>query len=164
MRKSIISDYNTSYTLYENGDIINNKTNKKLNPFTNGVGYLRFTFYKNGKKVQKYLHRLLAESFIPNPEKKDFINHIDGNPENNKLTNLEWCTKSENAIHAYKLGLKIANPSYGINNGNSILNDDIVNDIRYRYNNGEKQTEIANYYKVSKQVVYNVVHNKTWKF
>lgn len=164
MKSYKITGYNTEYIIYENGDIFNCKTGKKIKPYTNGVGYFRVAFYKDGKRIEKYVHRLLAEAFIPNPQNKYFINHIDGNPSNNSLSNLEWCTKSENAIHAYKLGLKVASPSYGINNGNSILNDNIVKEIRYRYNNGEKQTEIATYYQVSKQVVYNVVHNKTWKF
>ena len=164
MRKALITDYNTSYILFENGDVVNSKTNKKLKPYSNGIGYFKVGFYKDGKRIEKYIHRLLAESFIPNPQNKEFINHIDGNPSNNNLSNLEWCTKSENAIHAYKLGLKIASPSYGEKNGNAILNDEIVNTIRERYKKGEKQIELSNYYQVSKQVIYNVVHNKTWKF
>jgi hypothetical protein len=164
MRKALISDYNTCYILFENGDVVNSKTNKKLKPYTNGIGYFRVGFYKDGKRIEKYIHRLLAEAFIPNPQNKDFINHIDGNPSNNTLSNLEWCTKSENAIHAYKLGLKIASPSYGEKNGNAILNNKIVNAIRERYKKGEKQIELSNYYQVSKQVIFNVVHNKTWNF
>ena len=53
-----------------------------------------------------YVHRLVAKSFIPNPEMKPIVNHIDGNKLNNNVCNLEWCTKQENEIHAWKHGMK----------------------------------------------------------
>jgi hypothetical protein len=53
--------------------------------------------------TQEYVHRVLAEAFIPNPENKRTVNHIDGNRLNNQLSNLEWATYSENMIHAHKL-------------------------------------------------------------
>jgi hypothetical protein len=163
MKSFIIEGYNSLYVIYENGEIYNMRTGKKVKPYTNNVGYYRVGFYKDGKRIQKYLHRLLAEAFIPNLENKEFINHIDGNPANNDLSNLEWCTRSENTLHAYKLGLNYTTPMYGEQNRNSILNNNIVLDIRKKYNSGIKQTEIAKNYNISRQIVNGIVKNKTWK-
>lgn len=70
--------------------------------FCNGGRYQMVYFYDGKIKHQFYVHRLVGEAFIPNPEDKPFINHIDGNPANNNVENLEWSTNSENQIHAYK--------------------------------------------------------------
>ena len=61
--------------------------------------------YKNKKGKTFLVHRLIALTYIPNPENKPDINHIDGNPLNNNVPNLEWCTKTENMKHARETGL-----------------------------------------------------------
>lgn len=72
-------------------------------------GYLTVTLSKNGQSNTRQVHRLLAQAFIPNPENKATVNHVDGNKLNNSLDNLEWASYSENAIHAYKTGLYKSN-------------------------------------------------------
>lgn len=62
--------------------------------------------YENGKSKRYFRHRLVATHFIDNPENYDFVNHIDGNKSNNKVSNLEWCTQSYNEKHAFATGLK----------------------------------------------------------
>lgn len=74
----------------------------------NGKQPYFYVSLSNGGKIRKYLvHRLVAEAFIPNPLCKEQVNHIDGNPQNNSVENLEWCTNSENTQHAYDIGLYV---------------------------------------------------------
>lgn len=73
--------------------------------------YLGVSLYLGSKKLgfkKQYIHRLIAEHFIENPNEKNQINHIDGNKHNNIVSNLQWCTGSENIKHAYRMGLKKA--------------------------------------------------------
>jgi hypothetical protein len=69
------------------------------------AGYLTVRLTKKDKGSTRTIHRLLALTFIPNPDKKRCVNHKDGNKLNNSLLNLEWCTHSENLKHAYDNGL-----------------------------------------------------------
>lgn len=78
---------------------------QRIKPDIAPNGYYRVTLAKGGKKKQKYLHRLIAEYFIPNPQNLPQINHKDGNKLNCKIENLEWVSVQDNVIHAYKNGL-----------------------------------------------------------
>lgn len=70
-------------------------------------GYMSIVACPEGSpKKLCLIHRLVAEAFIPNPLNKPEVNHIDGNKKNNNVANLEWVTRSENALHAFKLGLR----------------------------------------------------------
>lgn len=78
---------------------------KKSHP--NKQGYLRVNLSegtKGAKNIAKFVHRLVAEAFIPNPENKPQVNHIDLNKANNRIDNLEWVTSRENARHAVNNG------------------------------------------------------------
>ena len=95
----------TTYGISSIGRVYNSATDTMLKPFPNNNGYLMVDIFHNTVKERVAIHRLVARYFIPNPEAKDFVNHIDGNKQNNKVDNLEWVTPSENSQHAVATGL-----------------------------------------------------------
>ena len=96
----------SNYFITEDGFIISKKTNKVVKTTKSNSGYETVVLWKNGKRKQCTMHRIVALSFIPNPENKRCVNHIDGNKLNNKVSNLEWITHSDNHKHAYRTGLR----------------------------------------------------------
>lgn len=96
-----------NYEINSLGIIKNIKTNKILKPIITKYGYCIVGLYNNKKMKRIPIHRLIGIHFIPKLDNKYVeINHIDGNKQNNNISNLEWCTRSENILHAYKTGLK----------------------------------------------------------
>ena len=102
----IIKNY-PNYSITKDGKIINNKTNKILKQTIDYYGYCKVALCNNGINRTVRVHRILAIAYLPNPENKCDVNHIDGNKSNNDLLNLEWATRSENVKHAFRNGLKI---------------------------------------------------------
>lgn len=113
-----VPGYEESYIISELGDVISKqrtvvakngiitlKGAKKIKPAHKKNGYVYITL-KNGIVYEtKRLHRLVAQAFIPNPNNLEQVNHIDGDKKNNKVSNLEWCSQSQNVQHAYDNGL-----------------------------------------------------------
>jgi hypothetical protein len=79
--------------------------------YSNSSNYLYTQLWIKDKKSIEAVHRAVAKAFVPNPENKPMVNHKDGNKQNNRPSNLEWVTCSENAKHAYATGL---NPGWDI--------------------------------------------------
>lgn len=97
--------------VYKNGRIFRtNKWGETIEAPQHGIGrggqYKVISIMLKGKQKFLYVHRLVAEAFIPNELNKPQVNHIDGNPANNNVENLEWATSAENIQHAYDLGLR----------------------------------------------------------
>lgn len=89
------------------GDVRLVTRKRVLKPCNNGTGYFYVAKVFSGKKKKHYyVHRLVAATFLDNPENLPEVNHKDGNKQNNNVLNLEWCTRSENKRHAYRLGLQ----------------------------------------------------------
>ncbi len=87
------------------GAVIGMTKPKKISITDNGAGYKIASLSNNGRK-NHYIHRLVANHFIPNPLELKEVNHIDGNKSNNHISNLEWVNRSQNLKHCYKLGLR----------------------------------------------------------
>ena len=89
-----------AYTIDTLGRVWSNKTKKYLTPVSDSDGYMQICLYKDNRAYSKKVHRFVALHFIPNPNKYPCINHKNLDIKNNTVENLEWCTYSQNAIHA----------------------------------------------------------------
>lgn len=126
-------------------------------------GYENIPLNAKGKNKTYRVHRLVAEYFIPNPENKETVNHIDGDKLNNHVSNLEWATREENIQHSYDLGLKKADK--GSSNVNAKLTDSQVREIRKEYKPycREKGTvALGEKYGVTNRVIGLVVRGKSY--
>lgn len=134
------------------------KPGRRLSP---GVvsGYLRVVLKHADFKLNLLVHRLVAIAFIPNPENKPQVNHIDGNKKNNTLQNLEWCTAKENTLHATQIGKRT---NVGENNNKAKLSVQDILNIRNEFSVG-KGKELSLKYGVSVTHIYRVAKNKGWK-
>ena len=121
--------------------------------------YLITDLCRNNIRKHVLTHILVARTFLENFDKSLEVNHKDGNVLNNKLSNLELVTHQRNIDHSIITGLK---NDYGENSSNSALTNAQANEIRARWQNGEKQNALALEYGVSKQTVNNIVHFKTY--
>lgn len=131
-----------------------------LKSFLNRSGYL-YCFLSRCNKVKSILtHRLVAICFLENTDNKKEVNHKDLNKINNNVTNLEWCTASENQFHAIKNGAVIRKKSYNHNNSKFTKKD--IEDIRLL----EKHlnyTEISKIFNVHKSTISRVFLPKQYK-
>lgn len=152
----------TSSNIKHNSSIY--RKGRVLKPILKNTGYYSFNLCKNGVRQMKDLHRIFAEAFLPNPENKPEINHINGIKTDNNLSNLEWVTRKENALHAYKTNLMPGIKTYyGEENPVSKLNNAKVREIKRMLKMGIMQTQIAKTFAVNPSTIKAIKQNKTWK-
>ena len=129
----------------------------------NGYRCVALQDSQNGRRENCKVHRLVAEAFIPNPENKPCVNHMDGIKENNHLSNLEWVTIAENIRHASKIGLlKGALDARGTKNSQAKLSESDIRKIRQLKREGMLHKEIADIFNVSRTCITNIVNRKLW--
>ena len=100
-----IKDYEGKYYITPQGDVVNTKGKTLAYTVNKKTGYKTVSLWKNNLGSSKTIHRLVALTYLTNPNNLPEVNHIDGNKLNNHVDNLEWVTRSENMIHAYGTGL-----------------------------------------------------------
>lgn len=153
-----IKDY-PNYEVSDMGRVRNRVTGCVLRPGRNKDGYQQINLYLNRKRKSQHIHRLVANAFIPNPENKRTVNHIDGDKTNNRVENLEWATYSENNKHAHDSGLNKITDKNNFKTNNPkpkqkvrcIETDQIF----------ESLTQAARYFGVDQSRVRNSIH-KGW--
>ena len=159
-----IKEFEGIYQISNNGSVkslerINSRgyilKEKTLNSNINSWGYKVITLHKNCFRKTVLVHRLVAEAFIPNLYKKAQVNHKSGNKLDNYVDNLEWCTGSENMIHAYKTGLRKL--PIGELNPNAKLSFLEKKEIKKLKSEGLKIRDISIMYRVSKSEIYNII-------
>lgn len=109
-----------NYTVRTDGKVFN-KNEHELKQTVNRDGYSMVKLCNKGYEKNCLVHRLVAEAFIPNPDNKRTVNHIDGNKTNNDISNLEWCTHSENEKHAYANSLRRSYLTYSDRKNGAVI-------------------------------------------
>lgn len=136
-----------------------------LSTHKNSSGYNRVAMNLDGKFKEYFIHRIVAQLFVDNPNNKSFVNHIDGNKTNNRSDNLEWCTRSENEQHAWKIGLKTNHTPKGEKHSQHKLTQaqvDYIRSVHTPYDKKFGSKPLAAKFNVSAQTITNIVHNWNW--
>ena len=158
MRKEILDG---RYSVDTEGNVYGPQGLK--NKCINRHGYYTVGIKINGKSKSIIVHRLIAKAFIPNPDNKPQVNHIDGNKLNNSAVNLEWVTNKENSEHAIFNGLFIPLSEHQYKNAGK-LNFQKANEIRVLYKTKKyTQKEIGKMYNIGSHQVSKIVNNINWK-
>lgn len=153
------------YKVSDKGVILSKKNRKPIKYRKNDKGYPCASLWINGKSKFIRIHRLLAQLFIPNPENKPCVNHIDRDRANFDIKNLEWVTHSENVIHSINNGGRDnwTRNNVGINNPNTKLSWSTVCAIRELYSGGNySQNELSKIFNLSQGYIAKIVNNKVW--
>lgn len=157
---SLVATKDPMYLVDEKGEVFSLFTNKYLKKSKSKTGYLVVNIRNNGTRAPAYIHRLVAEAFIENPDKKAEVNHKDGNKQNNKVENLEWVTNKENIRHSVDFGLL---PRHG-KHPNSKLTDNQVIFICELFQSGKTITEVLELceFNVSRCQLLNIRCRRDW--
>lgn len=152
-----------NYVVSNYGRVFSITSKRLLTQFNNGLGYVYVTFrVSGGGRKNMYVHRLVASSFIHNPEDKPQVNHKDGNKSHNHVTNLEWVTAKENQRHSVNIGTY--SPTFGETNGMHKLKERDVIEILKRLSVGERVGELAKEYGVRHTAISRIKTGTRWAF
>lgn len=152
-------EWKNNYIVFPNGEVLN-LHGKKMIGMVDRCGYREVII--NGKNER--VHRIIATIFVPNPNNYDTVNHKDGNKLNNKVENLEWCTRSQNVLHAYRMRLerRITGEKH---HSHKLTNKD-VRYIKSHYKYRDRvygAAALGRKYNVHYSTILSVVRGETWR-
>jgi hypothetical protein len=153
------------YEVSNLGNVKRKSTKKLIKRFINRLGYYNYFLYiktEEGeyKRLVRLAHRLVAKAFIENPNKYREVNHDDGNKGNNVVSNLYWCTRSQNMKHGFSNGLMSARRAE--RNNKTKLTWDKVREIR-QLRSTTTLVKLAEKYDVTAANISEICNNKTWR-
>jgi len=154
-RKVKHSRGNHSYYQYQQERLLS--ANQKSN------GYLEYSLCKDSKRTHKYIHRLVADAFIDNPNNLPVVNHIDEDKQNNKVDNLEWCTVSYNNTYGTRIDRKVKNTDYRKNSRKIIGEKNNIRIVFYSIVAAKKITNI-NRSSIESVLSGRIKSSKGWYF
>ena len=151
-----IIPFEDEYEISSEGKV-RNKSSKHIKSLRfDRYGYLRVTLYPSGKTYT--VHRLVAKTFLENEDSE--VNHINGDKTDNRVSNLEWCSASQNARHRDKV---LSRKWVGHMNPSASLSVDTVREIKYGDFLGLNNREIGDKFKVSSEQVRRIRSGQRWK-
>lgn len=162
-----LTGYEESYQISDKGRVFSKRRldgnriiyGKELHPTITQDGYLKIGLTKDGETKKFYLHRLVAQHFIENPQNLPQVNHKDGNKFNNDVSNLEWCTRKQNQEHAVKNFLM----QHGEARPSAKLTEQDVLEI-YQLKGTLSAREIGERYGVSKNTINVILRGEKWSY
>ena len=153
-----VPGYKGLYSVTVGGKVWSHRRNKYMTLVYDRKGYTQVLLYKN--KIPKcfWVHRIIANTFLPPIDGKMYINHKNSIRDDNRLSNLEWCTMRENVIHGWKSGRKAV---AGSAHPRAKLNENDI--LTIRKHKDTKHRELAKHFGVTTSVITNILNGKTWR-
>lgn len=159
-----IPGFEGAYSVTIDGRIWSHTRNRRrgqwMTPAVNSRGYLSTVFHLGAKPYPMLVHQAVALAWVPNlaPDVRREINHIDGIKTHCHASNLEWCTRSENVLHAYRTGLNPPRASK-----RRTLSSEQAALIRSMVASGDKPVSVAKHFGVSRQLIHSIVHHRSYR-
>lgn len=161
--------YEGRYSVTDDGRVYSHKNDIWLKPANTPAGYPAVNLRKDGKSRTWRVARLVAIAWIENPKGFPVINHIDGDKENSAASNLEWCTHSQNLLHAYETGLhgpattavKTAIQKVGISNRK--FSEEQIDEMRSMRAAGISQRSIGEHFGAHQSAISRILNDQSYQ-
>lgn len=153
-----VTDFEDYYSVSSDGKIYSHRRDKLLKPWLGTSGYWEVSFCVNGSVTRHSVHRVLATTFVDNPDKAPQVNHIDGNKLNNTVDNLEWVSVQENQLHSSH----ILGKNRGSKQHKSCLTEEVVLKAKDLISSGVKLSVISRQLGINYKTLYNIKDGSCW--